>query len=108
MVCHLHDIAGGSVQTAPAIVDLENEEVGPLIHKYMGTKPSIDGQYRTRLFHATYDFTACPQGLWQAIFMLQSSDGLYVQRIVSSVRYDMARSKQLAVDIADLHDVAPV
>jgi 4-hydroxybutyryl-CoA dehydratase/vinylacetyl-CoA-Delta-isomerase len=33
MVRHLHDIAGGSVLTAPAIADLENSQVGPLVRK---------------------------------------------------------------------------
>ena len=35
MVRHLHDIAGGSVLTAPSIADLENHETGALIRKYM-------------------------------------------------------------------------
>ena len=50
MVRHLHDIGGGSILTAPAVADLENPEVGPLLRKYMGTGPGVDGEYRLRLF----------------------------------------------------------
>ncbi|MEM1435767.1 MAG: 4-hydroxyphenylacetate 3-hydroxylase N-terminal domain-containing protein, partial [Pseudomonadota bacterium] len=52
MVRHLHDIGGGSILTAPGMADLENEQTGHLIRKYMGTKQEVDGTYRTRLFHA--------------------------------------------------------
>jgi 4-hydroxybutyryl-CoA dehydratase/vinylacetyl-CoA-Delta-isomerase len=48
MVRHLHDIAGGSILTAPGIADLENEEVGHLARKYMSTAQSVDGLYRAR------------------------------------------------------------
>ena len=52
MVRHLHDIAGGAIVTAPSISDLENAEVGHLARKYMSTMNGVDGEYRTRLFHA--------------------------------------------------------
>ena len=35
MVRHLHDIAGGSIVTAPSMADLDNPETGPLVRKYM-------------------------------------------------------------------------
>jgi 4-hydroxybutyryl-CoA dehydratase / vinylacetyl-CoA-Delta-isomerase len=100
MVRDLHDIAGGSVQTAPSVADLENEEVGHLIRKYMGTKQSVDGNYRTKLFHAIYDFTAGANGSWWSIAMLQSGGGLYAQRIVTRGRYDIEAAKSRALEAA--------
>ncbi len=102
MVRDLHDIAGGSVQTAPSVADLENKEVGGLIEKYMGTKEGIPGAYRTKLFHAIYDFTAGAHGSWQSIALLQSGGGLYAQRIVSRAHYDLERAKKLALESAHL------
>lgn len=102
MVRDLHDIAGGSVQTAPSVADLENEEVGHLIRKYMGTKQSVDGNYRTKLFHAIYDFTAGANGSWWSIAMLQSGGGLYAQRIVTRGRYDIEAAKSRALEAAQL------
>jgi 4-hydroxybutyryl-CoA dehydratase / vinylacetyl-CoA-Delta-isomerase len=102
MVRDLHDIAGGSVQTAPSVADLENEEVGHLIRKYMGTKQSVDGNYRTKLFHAIYDFTAGANGSWWSIAMLQSGGGLYAQRIVTRGRYDIEAAKNRALEAAHL------
>jgi 4-hydroxybutyryl-CoA dehydratase/vinylacetyl-CoA-Delta-isomerase len=106
MVRDLHDIAGGSVQTAPSIADLENEDVGYLIRKYMGTKQSVDGAYRTKLFHAIYDYTGGAGGTWAAIANLQSGGGLYAQRIVTAGRYDMDAAKKLALKVAQIAEPA--
>ncbi len=58
MVRHLHDIGGGAILTAPGIADLENEQIGHLARKYMGTTQAVDGIYETQLFHAVRDLTA--------------------------------------------------
>lgn len=38
MVCYLYDIGGGLIMMVFSVVDLENEDVGYLICKYMGIK----------------------------------------------------------------------
>jgi len=102
MVRHLHDIAGGSVLTAPGASDLENEDVGHLIRKYMSTKQEIDGEYRTKLFHAIRDLTADTYGGWLQVTNLQSGGGLYAQKIVTRLHYDMEHAKDLALAAADI------
>lgn len=102
MVRHLHDIAGGSVLTAPGIGDLENEEVGHLVRKYMSTKQEIDGKYRIKLFHAIRDLTADTYGGWLQVTNMQSGGGLYAQKIVTRVHYDMDRARGLALQTAGL------
>ncbi|MGV9711551.1 4-hydroxyphenylacetate 3-hydroxylase N-terminal domain-containing protein [Gordonia sp. NPDC003424] len=102
MVRHLHDIGGGSILTAPSIADLENDEVGPFIQKYMATRDGISGEYRTKLFHAIRDFTADAYGGWQLVTMLQSGGGLYAQRLVARKHYDMDKAKRLALELAGL------
>jgi 4-hydroxybutyryl-CoA dehydratase/vinylacetyl-CoA-Delta-isomerase len=104
MVRHLHDIAGGSVLTAPSIADLENAEVGPLIRKYMSTGPDVDGEYRTRLFHAIRDLTADALGGWKAVTNLQAGGGLYAQRIVTRKFYDLAGAKKKALAHAGIEE----
>jgi 4-hydroxybutyryl-CoA dehydratase/vinylacetyl-CoA-Delta-isomerase len=97
MVRHLHDIAGGSVVTAPSISDLENTEVGHLVRKYMSTGPGVDGEYRTRLFHAIRDLTADSLGGWKAVTNIQAGGGLYAQRIVTRKHYDLQGAKKKAL-----------
>jgi len=107
MVRHLHDIAGGSVLTAPAPADFENTEVGALARKYMSTGIDVPGEYRARLMHAIRDLTADALGGWKFVTNLQAGGGLYAQRIVTRRHYDMDRAKQGALELAGLTDEHP-
>jgi 4-hydroxybutyryl-CoA dehydratase / vinylacetyl-CoA-Delta-isomerase len=102
MVRHLHDISGGSVLTAPAIADFENEVTGPLVRKYMGTMNGIDGEYRARLFHTIRDLTADAYGGWRAVTNVQAGGGLYAQRIVTRRYYDLNGAKKKALHAAGI------
>jgi len=105
MVRHLHDIAGGSVLTAPAIADLENNEIGPLVRKYMAGANS-DGEYRMKLFHAIRDLTADAYGGWKFVTNIQAGGGLYAQRIVTRKHYDLEGAKQKALKLAGMAEGA--
>lgn len=107
MVRHLHDIAGGSVVTAPSIADLENNEVGALVRKYMAGADGVDGAYRMRLFHAIRDVTADSLGGWKFVTNLQAGGGLYAQRIVTRKHYDVEAAKAKARRVAGIEDNEP-
>lgn len=100
MCRHLHDIGGGSILTAPAMADLENNEVGPLVRKYMTANPEVDGEYRMKLFHAIRDLTADAMGGWRFVTNIQAGGGLYAQRIVTRKHYDMESAKRKALHAA--------
>ncbi len=102
MVRHLHDISGGAVVTAPSMADLDNAETGPLVRKYMSTGPGVDGEYRTRLFHAIRDLTADSYGGWSLVTNIQAGGGLYAQRIVTRKHYDLDGAKRLALSAVGL------
>ncbi len=104
MVRHLHDIAGGSVLTAPSMADIDNKETGHLVRKYMGTMQAVDGLYRTRLFHAIRDYTADALGGWHAVTQIQAGGGLYAQRIVSRAHYDIGKAKAEALRSAHMEE----
>jgi 4-hydroxybutyryl-CoA dehydratase/vinylacetyl-CoA-Delta-isomerase len=108
MVRHLHDIAGGAIVTAPSRADLENPDVGHLARKYMATMHEVDGEYRTRLFHAIRDLTADALGGWRQVTNIQAGGGLYAQRIVTRKHYDLDGAKRAALRVAGLsEDGAP-
>lgn len=102
MIRHLHDIAGGSVLTAPSMADLDNPDTGELVRKYMGTMQQVDGVYRTQLFHAIRDLTADALGGWHAVTQIQAGGGLYAQRIVTRLHYDLEHAKAEALRAAGL------
>jgi 4-hydroxybutyryl-CoA dehydratase/vinylacetyl-CoA-Delta-isomerase len=84
------------------MADLDNPETGHLIRKYMSTAQSVDGLYRTKLFHAIRDTTADALGGWSAVTNIQAGGGLYAQRIVSRIHYDLEGAKQQALQFAHM------
>jgi len=102
MCRHLHDIGGGSILTAPSVADLENNEIGPLIRKYMTASPDVGGEQRTKLFHAIRDLTADAMGGWRYVTNIQAGGGLYAQRIVTRKHYDMDGAKRKAMHAAGM------
>jgi 4-hydroxybutyryl-CoA dehydratase/vinylacetyl-CoA-Delta-isomerase len=99
LVQHLHDIAGGSIVTAPSLADLRNPEIGPAVRKYMQANPEIPGEVRLRLFHLIRDLTADTYGGWRLVTNIQAGGGLYAQKIVTRKWYPMeaavAKAKEL-------------
>ncbi len=102
MVRNLHDIAGGSVLTAPSIADLENPDTRAFVEKYMDTGTNVSAEDRLRLFHAIRDLTADAFGGWHLVTNLQSGGGLFAQRIVTRRHYDMARATSYAREAAGI------
>ncbi len=86
------------------MADLENAKTGHLIRKYMGTMQEVDGVYRTRLFHAIRDMTADALGGWNAVTNIQAGGGLYAQRIVSRMHYDIDKAKRMALESAHMEE----
>jgi 4-hydroxybutyryl-CoA dehydratase/vinylacetyl-CoA-Delta-isomerase len=103
MVRDLHDIAGGSVLTAPSPRDLANPQTAAFLEKYLRTMEGVDATYRMRLFHAIRDYTADAYGGWQHVTMIQAGGGLYAQKVVVTKHYDMERAKGLALEAAGLN-----
>ena len=82
--------------------DAYKPSTGRLIRKYMATNKSVDGTYRTKLFHAIRDMTADALGGWHAVTNIQAGGGLYAQRIVSRMHYDLDGAKRLALGRANM------
>src|ERR1022692_446461 len=102
MVRHLHDIAGGSVVTAPSAADFDNPTLRPLLERYMSGGDGVPGDYRASLFRAIRDLTADAYGGWHLVTNIQSGGGLFAQRIVTRRLYDMDRARALALKAAGL------
>lgn len=96
MVRHLHDIAGGTVATAPGFADLENPETGPFIEKYLRGAAGVNATERLALFHTISKMTADEWSGREAVSWLQSGGGLFAQRTVTRQHYDMDGAVALA------------
>jgi 4-hydroxybutyryl-CoA dehydratase/vinylacetyl-CoA-Delta-isomerase len=102
MVRNLQDIAGALVITSPTLADLENPEVGDKVHKYMRARADIAGETRLRLFHLIRDTTADAFGGWELVTKMMSGGGMFAQRLVTRLHYDMEAAKALACEAAGI------
>ena len=100
MVRNLHDIAGGTVVTAPSFADYDNPETAPFVQKYLRGASGVTAEHRLALFHAIHNMTADEWGGREAVSWLQSGGGLFAQRTVTRNHYDMAGAVQLASALA--------
>ena len=107
MMMLIQDIAGGSLINAPLPGDLENEEIGVLVKKYMRGVDWADGEYRTRLLYGARDIVADTYaGHWQ-VAGLHGSGGPYAQRLVARKQYHMEAAKQRALSAIGLTAAEP-
>jgi 4-hydroxybutyryl-CoA dehydratase / vinylacetyl-CoA-Delta-isomerase len=104
MVRHLHDIAGGSLLTAPTIGDLENPATAEYVKKYMQGRQGIPAENRLKVFHAIRDHTADAYGGWHAATNVLSGGGLFAQRIVASNHFDIEAARELALADAGIEE----
>ena len=103
----IQDIAGGSLINAPLPGDLESEEIGALVKKYMRGVDWADGEYRTRLLYGARDIVADTYaGHWQ-VAGLHGSGGPYAQRLVARKQYPIEAAKQRALSAIGLTAAEP-
>lgn len=102
MVRNLHDIAGGTVVTAPSFADLDNAQTGPMVRKYLRGASGVSAEHRLALFHAIHNLTADEWGGREAVSWLQSGGGLFAQRTVTRNHYDMDAALRAGRQVAAL------
>ncbi len=66
------DLAGGVMTTLPSGRDLRSERLGPVVRKYMATRPGVDPEERMRLLRLLEFFT---HGMGSTYFLHESLHG---------------------------------
>jgi 4-hydroxybutyryl-CoA dehydratase / vinylacetyl-CoA-Delta-isomerase len=97
------DIAGGLLVTLPSEKDFENEEVGPLLHKYLAGAPAYPTAYRQRMLRLIENLTI---GTGAASYLTESMHGAgspMAQRIMLGRLSGLEQKEKLAEQIAGIH-----
>jgi aromatic ring hydroxylase len=106
MVATVQDLAGGLVITAPGRADLDSDETGPLVRKYLAGPESIDPEIRLRLFHLIRDLTASAFGGYNQIVTLHGEGSLQAQLLQTLRDADLAAAVEAVGAV--LGDPVPV
>ncbi|NLA26732.1 MAG: 4-hydroxybutyryl-CoA dehydratase [Firmicutes bacterium] len=96
------DIAGGLLVTLPSLRDLEHEEIGPLLKKYLQGIAGIDISCRLKMLRLLENFTLGPAA---AAYLTESMHGAgspQAQRVVIARQAHLDHKKNLAMKLAGI------
>ncbi len=93
---HVQDIAGGILVTAPAVEDLQSEETGPLIEKYLKGKKGTSGKERLQVVNLIQDITASDFGGYQAVLALHAEGSMEAEKMQLYREYDWSKVSDFA------------
>ena len=96
------DIAGGLMVTMPSQADLQHEEVGPLVRKYLAGAKGTDTVNRMRILRLIENLTLGTAAVGYRTESLHGAGSPQAQRIMISRQCNMEAKKELARQIAHI------
>jgi len=96
------DIAGGILATLPSEKDLNSEEVGPLLKKYLQTSETVNVENRFKLIRFLENASMGTTGLSYKIESLHGAGSPQAQRIMIARQAHLDQKKELVRKILDL------
>ncbi len=94
------DIAGGLVSTLPSDADFDNDTTGPLLRKYLATKPGVSVDHRRRLLRLIENMTMGRNAVGYLTESMHGAGSPQAQRIQIQRLADMEGKKALARKLA--------
>lgn len=98
------DLAGGAVVTLPSQQDLEHEEIGPLLSKYLRGRDGVTADQRMRVLRLIENMTMGRNAVGYLTESLHGAGSPQAQRIVIRRRSDLDAKKRLAAHLAGIDD----
>jgi aromatic ring hydroxylase len=99
---HVQDLAGGLLVTYPSPADLEHEEYGPSLQRYMQAASSVSGKERLRVLSMISDLTTGEYGGYQAVLAIHAEGSIEAEKLTILAQYDQEGARQYARWLAGL------
>ena len=96
------DLAGGLVVTLPSEQDLQHEEIGPLIRKYLKGRDDIDTEDRMRILRLIENMTLGRNAVGYLTESMHGAGSPQAQRIQIARQMQLDFKKQLAKKLAGI------
>jgi len=94
------DIAGGIIVTMPSEKDLDNDEIGPLVRKYMQGQDGADPVDRMRVMRLSENMTIGRNAVGYLTESMHGAGSPQAQRVEIGRRMDLEGKKNLAYHLA--------
>ena len=102
---YVQDLAGGIIVTGPAVEDLQSEETGPLIEKYLKGKKGTSGKERLQIINLIQDITTSDFGGYNAVLALHAEGSMEAEKMQLYREYDWDRVRDYAAGMAGIGKV---
>ncbi len=96
------DIAGGLVATLPSAADFDDPEIGPLLEKYLATRPNVDVEDRVRILRLIENMTMGRNAVGYLTESMHGAGSPQAQRIQIARSMDIEAKKALARRLAGI------
>lgn len=96
------DLAGGIMVTMPSDADFKNEQIGPILEKYMKGKPNVPVEFRQRILRLIENMTLGRNAVGYLTESLHGAGSPQAQRIQILRGMEVERKKGLARDLAGI------
>jgi 4-hydroxybutyryl-CoA dehydratase / vinylacetyl-CoA-Delta-isomerase len=104
-VRRVQDIAGGLPVTGPSWDDLESEETGRYIERFLGGRAGISARERMQLINFVKELTASDYGGYQEVLAVHAEGSLEAEKLMIARSYDGKRTVQLVRQMSGLYDL---
>jgi 4-hydroxybutyryl-CoA dehydratase / vinylacetyl-CoA-Delta-isomerase len=98
----LQDIAGGLPVTGPSIEDVESEETGRYVERYLGGREGVTTQQRLRAMNFVKDLAASDYGGYQEVLAVHAEGSLEAEKLMIARSYNSERTVKLVERMAGL------
>jgi aromatic ring hydroxylase len=98
----VQDIAGGMLVTGPGVEDFSNPDTAELLRKYLGGRPGVDGETRTRAMNMVSDLTTGDFGGYHAVLAIHAEGSLEAEKLMIARSYDARRTLAYAKKLAGI------
>ncbi len=98
----VQDIAGGLLVTAPGADDLDSEEIGDYVRKYLGGRKGVDGEKRLRVMNLIKELTTTDFGGYQAVLAVHAEGSIEAEKMATWREHDAAKFKAYAREMAGI------
>ncbi len=102
MLAYVQDITGGLIATGPGEADLNGEETGKWVRRYLGGRKGVKVEDRLRAINLVKELTATDFAGYQAVLAIHAEGSIEAEKLAMVREHDGARCLSLAKMLAGI------
>jgi len=102
MLAYVQDITGGLIATGPGEADLNGEETGKWVHRYLGGRKGVKVEDRLKAINLVKELTATDFAGYQAVLAIHAEGSIEAEKLAMAREHDSARCISLAKMLAGI------